>query len=141
MHAIYWDIFLVLALILASGLLALAEFAISSARKSRLRDWSSRGYRGAGLALGLRDDVHSRSAAPAHLHIGVQRGVHRERLDGIAVEPLRQFAYMSAAGVIEVLARCEKLHGLRSGAGKNVQQPRMQPMTQEDVRRNGLQHG
>ena len=52
MQAICWDVFLILGLILASGLLATSEFAIGSARKSRLRDWSSRGYPGAGVALG-----------------------------------------------------------------------------------------
>jgi putative hemolysin len=56
MQAIYRDILLILGLIVASGLLATAEFAISSARKSRLREWSGQGYRGAGIALGLRDD-------------------------------------------------------------------------------------
>jgi hypothetical protein len=40
-----------------------------------------------------------------------------------------------------VLARGEKLDALRSRAGKDIQQPRMQPMVQENVRRNGLQHG
>ena len=59
MHATYWDVFLILGLILASGLLATSEFAIGSARKSRLRDWSSRGYRGAGLALGLSEDART----------------------------------------------------------------------------------
>jgi putative hemolysin len=56
MQAIYWDVFLILGLILASGLLATSELAIGSARKSRLRDWSSQGYRGAGVALGLSED-------------------------------------------------------------------------------------
>ena len=45
MQAIYWDVLLILGLILASGLLAMSEFAIGSARKSQLRDWSSQGYR------------------------------------------------------------------------------------------------
>lgn len=56
MHAIYWDVFLILGLILASGLLATSEIAVTSARKSRLRDWASQGYRGAGIALGLSED-------------------------------------------------------------------------------------
>ena len=59
MHATYWDVFLILGLILASGLLATSQVAIGSARKSRLRDWSSRGYRGAGLALGLSEDART----------------------------------------------------------------------------------
>jgi len=56
MQAIYWDVFLILGLILASGLLAMSEFAIGSARRSRLKDWSSQGYRGASLALRLSED-------------------------------------------------------------------------------------
>jgi putative hemolysin len=56
MHAIYWDIFLILGLICASGVLAMAELAIGSARKSQLRDWSNQGYRGAGAALALSED-------------------------------------------------------------------------------------
>ena len=56
MQAIYWDVLLILGLIVASGVLAMSEFAIGSARKSQLRDWSSQGYRGAAAALGLSDD-------------------------------------------------------------------------------------
>jgi putative hemolysin len=40
MQAIDWDVFLIPGLILASGLLAMAEFAIGSARKSRLRQFA-----------------------------------------------------------------------------------------------------
>ena len=68
MQAIYWDIFLILGLILLSGLLAMAELAIGSARKSRLRDWSSQGYRGAGVALLLGEDAKG-------LHWTVQAGM------------------------------------------------------------------
>ncbi len=56
MQAIYWEVLLILGLILASGLLATSEFAIGSARKSQLRDWSSQGYRAATVALGLSED-------------------------------------------------------------------------------------
>jgi putative hemolysin len=56
MQAIYWDVLLILGLILASGVLAMSQFAIGSARKSQLRDWSSQGYRGAGAAVGLSED-------------------------------------------------------------------------------------
>ena len=51
MQSIYWDIALILGLILASGLIAMSEFAISLARKSRLRDLANRGYRSAAVAL------------------------------------------------------------------------------------------
>jgi putative hemolysin len=56
MQSIYWDMALILGLILASGLVAMSEFAISLARKSRLRDLASRGYRGAAVALRLSED-------------------------------------------------------------------------------------
>ncbi len=48
-----------LGLILAHGLLTLAEFALGSARKSQLRDWSSRGDRGAAVAVRLEEDPQS----------------------------------------------------------------------------------
>ena len=67
MHAIYWDIILILGLILLSGLLAMAELAIGSAPKSRLRDWSNQGYRGAAAALRLSED-------PRRLHWTIQAG-------------------------------------------------------------------
>ena len=56
MQSLVGGVFVVLGLILASGLLALAESALGSARKSRLRDWSSRGDRGAEAALRLSED-------------------------------------------------------------------------------------
>ena len=67
MHAIYWDIILILGLILLSGLLAMAELAIGSAPKSRLRDWSNQGHRAAAAALRLSED-------PRRLHWTVQAG-------------------------------------------------------------------
>jgi putative hemolysin len=68
MQAIYWDIFLILGLLMASGLFAMAELAIGSARKSRLRDWSGQGYRGAAAALRLSEDSKG-------LHWTVQAGM------------------------------------------------------------------
>jgi putative hemolysin len=59
MQAIYAEILVIASLILARGLLAMSEFAIGSARKSRLRDWSSQGDRGAGAALSLSEDPKS----------------------------------------------------------------------------------
>ena len=56
MHAIIPQVLLILGLILASGLLAMSEYAIGSAAKSQLRDWSSRGDRASGVALGFSDD-------------------------------------------------------------------------------------
>jgi putative hemolysin len=51
MQAIQLEILLMLGALLASGLLAMSELAIGSASKSRLRDWSSHGDRGAAAAL------------------------------------------------------------------------------------------
>ncbi len=59
MHAIYADVALVLGLIVATGLLSMAEVAIGAGRKSRLRDWSNRGFRGATVALALSDDARA----------------------------------------------------------------------------------
>ena len=56
MQSLIGGVLVVLGLILASGVLTLAEFALGSARKSRLRDWSSRGDRGAEMALRLGND-------------------------------------------------------------------------------------
>jgi putative hemolysin len=85
MHAIYWDVFLILGLILASGLLAMSEFAIGSARKSRLRDWSSRGNRGAGLALRLSEHPQRLlwTVQAGMTLLGTLAGVYA----GVAVEP------------------------------------------------------
>jgi putative hemolysin len=56
MQAMVGGALVVLGLILAGGLLALAQFALGSASRSRLREWSSRGDRGAGVALRLSQD-------------------------------------------------------------------------------------
>src|SRR5262245_19666402 len=56
MPALIGGVLVVLGLVLARGLLALAEFALGSARKSQLRDWSSRGDRGAAVAVRLEGD-------------------------------------------------------------------------------------
>src|SRR4029077_1688030 len=56
MQSLVGGVFVVLGVILANGRLALAESALGSARKSRLRDWSSRGDRGAEVALRLSED-------------------------------------------------------------------------------------
>ena len=50
------EVLLILGVIVAIGLLAMSEHAIGSASKSRLRQWSSRGDRGAEAALGLSED-------------------------------------------------------------------------------------
>ena len=89
-------------------------------------------------ALLRMNHVHRRRPAPPHLRIGIKRCVHRERLGRIRPEPFREFADVRPTGVIEVLPRGKQLHALCSGAGKNVQQARMQPVIEKNVRRNGL---
>jgi putative hemolysin len=56
MQPILPEILLILGLILASGLLAVSELSIGAAAKSLLREWSSRGDRASGAALGLAED-------------------------------------------------------------------------------------
>src|SRR5437763_17179295 len=56
MQSLIGGVLVVLGLLLAHGLLALAEPALGSARQSRLRDWSSRGDRGAAMAVRLGAD-------------------------------------------------------------------------------------
>ena len=72
-------------LILVQGVIAMAGFAVGSARKSRLKDWANHGNRGAAAALRLSED-------PRYLHwtmqawitlLGVLAGVYA----GAAVEP------------------------------------------------------
>ncbi len=56
MRAIHVETLLILGLILLSGMLAMARYAIESAKKSRLKSWSSQGNRAAGVALDLSND-------------------------------------------------------------------------------------
>jgi putative hemolysin len=110
LQAIYWDIFLILGLILLSGLLAMAELAIGSARKSRLRDWSSRGNRGAGVALLLGEDAKGlhRTVQAGMTLLGTLAGVYA----GVTVAPrlvgtIKQFAplapYRDSIGVAVIV--------------------------------------
>ena len=56
MHSLIGGVLVVLGLIAARGFLAMAEFALESARKSRLKGRASRGDRGAEAALRLGED-------------------------------------------------------------------------------------
>ena len=57
LQSIYWEMLLALALILLSGVLAMADPVFGAAR-TQSRDWSSRDYRAADLALGQRGEAH-----------------------------------------------------------------------------------
>jgi putative hemolysin len=111
MQAIYWDILLILGLIVASGLLATAEFAIGSARKSRLRDWASQGRRSAGVALALREDSRGlhQTIQTGTILLGTMAGVYAgltvapRLVRAIAqVGPLARFRDAIGVGVIVV---------------------------------------
>jgi len=56
MHPITGEVLIVAGLVLAQGLLALAEAALSGSRKSRLKEWAARGNRGAEAAIRLGED-------------------------------------------------------------------------------------
>ncbi len=58
-------VLIILGLIVVYGLIGMAEFAVESARRSRLKEWSNRGDRGALAALGLKEN-------PRSLHLTVQ---------------------------------------------------------------------
>ncbi len=51
-----YEILIIIILILANGIFSMAEMAVVSARKARLRQMADQGDRGAGIALELADD-------------------------------------------------------------------------------------
>jgi putative hemolysin len=55
MQPFFAELLLVCGAIVAAGILVMAELAIQSASKARLREWSTQGKRGAAVALGLAD--------------------------------------------------------------------------------------
>jgi pseudomonalisin len=71
----------------------------------------------------------------AHLAVRIERRVHRPALQRIGGKPAGQLLHMLAAGVVEVLACGKDLHRLGSAARGQFQQPGMQPLLQEQVRR------
>ncbi|MHB1561385.1 MAG: CNNM domain-containing protein, partial [Isosphaeraceae bacterium] len=56
MQPIAGGVLVVAGLIVAQGLLVLAEAALTGARRSRLKDWAARGDRGAEAAIRLGED-------------------------------------------------------------------------------------
>lgn len=58
MHPIAGGVLVVAGLVLAQGLLAMAEAALTGSRRSRLKEWAAGGDRGAEAALRLGDDPH-----------------------------------------------------------------------------------
>ncbi len=59
MQAFIGAVLIILGLIVVYGLIGMSEFAVESARRSRLKEWSSRGDRGALAALGLKENPRS----------------------------------------------------------------------------------
>jgi putative hemolysin len=93
MQPIAGGVLIVAGLVLAQGLLALAEAALSGSRKSRLKEWAARGDRGAAAAVRLVEDrrgfAPSLRAAIAFLAslAGVYAGSALQREMGRAVDP------------------------------------------------------
>jgi putative hemolysin len=85
MQPIAGGILIVVGLILAQGLLALAESALGGARKSRLKDWAARGDRGAEAAIRLGEDPRASSPAlqAGITFLGALAGVY----GGMTLEP------------------------------------------------------
>ena len=84
--------------------------------------------------------IQAGRAGAAHLAVGIKRGVHGKGLKRVGAEPLGQLHHLLAAGVVEVLARGEDLHRLRAGALRELKQPRVQTVIQEQVSRQNAQH-
>lgn len=85
MQPIVGGVLIVLGLVLVQGLLALAEAGLGGARRSRLKEWASRGDRGAEAAIRLGEEP--RGFAPTLqagiIAIGSLAGVYA----GAALEP------------------------------------------------------
>ena len=98
MQAIPVEALMILSLILVQGLLAMAGFAVGTARKSRLRDWANQGNRGAGAALRLSEDpqcLHWTMQAWVTLlgtFAGVYAGATVEPVLSRVLEPIGQLA-------------------------------------------------
>jgi len=56
MQAFTGAVLIILGLVVVYGLVVMSEFAVESARRSRLKQWSNRGDRGALAALGLKEN-------------------------------------------------------------------------------------
>ena len=85
MQSFVGGLLVVLGLILARGFLTMAEFALESARKSRLKGRASRGDRGAAAALRLGEDpkVFSPTVQAGITLLGALAGVY----GGATLEP------------------------------------------------------
>ncbi len=59
MQAFIGALLIILGLIVVYGLIGMSEFALESAKRSRLKEWSSRGDRGASTALALKENPRS----------------------------------------------------------------------------------
>ena len=104
---------------------------------------------------GALDLVHGRDAAAllrvqqvdggragaAHLAVGIERGVHRKGVSGLERNHAASSVDLLAAGVVEVLARGKDLDRLRAGSVGELQQPRVQALIHEEVRRQNSQLG
>jgi hypothetical protein len=79
--------------------------------------------------------------ASTHFAIGVERGVHGERLKRIGAEPCTKLGHVLAAGVVEMLAGGKDLNSLRTRMGGQIQESRMQALIEENMCREDAEHG
>lgn len=87
---ITWEVFAILALILANGFFALSEFSVIASRSTRLTQKQKQGKRGARTALNLQRDPDSFLAA---IQVGITLVATLAGVFGGAtlVDPLREF--------------------------------------------------
>lgn len=75
----------IVGLIVVYGTIAMAEFAVESARRSRLKDWAARGDRGAAAAVGLKENPRGflLTSQAANVFLATTAGF----CGGVGVEP------------------------------------------------------
>jgi hypothetical protein len=84
--------------------------------------------------------VDRRCPGASHLTIGEHGRMQGKRLHGIGAKPLGEFVDVLTAGVVEMLTRGKNLNRLRAGSPGEFQQPGMQALCQEKMRRENSQH-
>ena len=109
MQAIAGGVLIVAGLILAQGMLALAEAALAGARKSRLKVWSARGDRGAEVAIRLGEDPRGFTPAlqAAITFLGALAGVYGgvtlvPKLSRVMAQAGSLAPYRDAIGIVGV---------------------------------------
>jgi putative hemolysin len=106
MQALIGAILVILGLIVLYGLIGMAKFAVESARRSLLKEWSARGDRGARAALDLKENARGFFLAveAANIFLATAAGL----CGGIAVAP----GVSQAIAQIPSLAPCSDAIGM-----------------------------